>query len=152
LLSPTGTVSNLAISGADIFYLDNASDLTLTGIVAGVDGQQVTLVSRGVGNVFLTHQATSTAANQFFNIITTGPTPLAANKGSATYEYDASISRWRLIAHEQGTYITPAFNAGDWSGLGAMTWTVASGDVAIDAYYVKGKSVTYHHLLPFGFS
>ena len=134
--SSTGTVSNLAISGANIFYLDNATDLTLTGLVAGVDGQQVTLVSRGAGNVFLTHQATSTAANQLFNQITSGLTPLVANKGNATYEYDASISRWRLIAHKMGGFISSAFAAGDFTANGSMTWTVAAGDVTFDRYTI----------------
>lgn len=39
-------------------------------------------------------------------------------------------------------WTTPAFAAGDYTGNGAMTWTVAAGDVTTLAYAVTGKILT----------
>lgn len=39
-------------------------------------------------------------------------------------------------------WTTPSFNAGNFTASGAMTWTVASGDVVTYAYQVIGKRMT----------
>jgi hypothetical protein len=39
-------------------------------------------------------------------------------------------------------WITPAFNAANFTGNGSMTWTVESGDVATYAYIISGKTMT----------
>ncbi len=137
--SSTGTVNDLATGVVDIVYCDNATDLTLTGMAAGVDGQRRMIVSRGAGNVFLSHQTGSATANQFSNNVTSGPTPLLSAKGSAVYEYDLSITRWRLINHTMGGFISSSFSAGEFTGNNAMTWTVASGDVTFDRYTIINR-------------
>jgi hypothetical protein len=60
---------------------NNATDLTLTGLKAGYNGQKITFVSIGAGNVLFSHQSgSSTAGNRFINTVTVGVTPLAAGQ------------------------------------------------------------------------
>lgn len=140
-ITSTGAQSGIAISGASVLRCNNASDLTIHGIAAGVDGQRLTITSVGAGNVFLAHQSAtdSTAANRLINAVTSGPTPLAAGIGKATLVYDGTTQRWRLTSHEQGDWITPAFSASDYVGGGSMTVTVGSGDVTVNKYFIIGR-------------
>ncbi len=140
----TGNIDNLDFANADIIRMNNASLSTIRGLAAGVAGQTVTIVSIGAGQVNLAHQDTNSAAgNRFINYVTTGVTPLAAGVGSATYQYDATTARWRLVAHSQGAYITPTFSAGNFTANGAMTYTVTQGvgDIAY-VYYINGRTMT----------
>lgn len=139
----TGTQNNFAATAARrlIVYCNNASALTITGIAAGTDGDDITFVSIGAGTVSFSHQAAgSTAANRLINLVTSAPTPLAAGVGTARYVYDGTATRWRLVAHEQGAAITPAFSAGDYT-QDSGTWTVASGNVSLHNYYLKGRQL-----------
>lgn len=121
---------------------NNASLLTITGITAQA-GQRVVIVSVGAGQVECAHQSTgSTAANRLINCATSGTTPLAAGSGAATYVYDDTTDRWRLVKHTQGAGITRAFNAGDYSGAGTMTVTAEASDVVSFAYLLNGRMLT----------
>lgn len=140
----TGNIDNLDFSGADLIRMNNASDATIRGLVAGTPGQTVTIVSIGAGNVLLAHQNTnSTAANRLLNYATSADTPLAAGSGTAVYRYDGTTQRWRLIQHEQGAWITQPFNAGDFTASGLMTWTVDSGDVTTFRYILRNKTLAF---------
>lgn len=100
----TGTVNDLNFSNALLIRCNNATDLTLTGLVAGKAGQIVTIISAGAGNVLLAHQnAGSTASNRLLNTITAYNTVLVAGMGTAVYRYDDTTDRWRLISHTHGT-------------------------------------------------
>lgn len=143
----TGAQNNFSISEADLLICNNATDLTITGFVAPASpakpGKRLYVVSTGAGNVLLTHQSgSSTAANRLINFATSGNTPLAAGSGVAIYVYDDANSRWRLISHQQGGWITPGFSAGDYTALTAGTWTVGSGDVGTGAYLLRDKTLT----------
>lgn len=138
----TGTTNNFALSrGVNLLRSNNASLLTLTGLVAGYDGQVMDLVSIGAGQVDLANQnAGSTAVNR----IITGPTgtvSLAAGVGRARLRYDATTARWRVIEHEQGAWITPTFAAGNFTAS-TGDWTVDSADVTTHAYYLRGRTLT----------
>jgi hypothetical protein len=61
--------------------------------------------------------------------------------------YDATTQRWRVVEHEQGAWITPAFSAGNFTASGSMTWTVESGDVTAFRYWLKGKTLTVVYVL-----
>lgn len=142
--STTGTSNAFAISSSFI-RLSNATDLTINGMVAGSDGQEIEFISVGAGNVYFAHASGSAAAgDKLTNKVTSGVTPLAAGKGSARYRYDASTTTWRLISHDQGDYIAIPFTAGDFTANGSMTWTVASGDQVLDKYMVIGRSIQWH--------
>jgi hypothetical protein len=143
----TGTQNDFSLSAAyTVLRCNNASDLTLTGFTVGgsapTAGDRVLVVSVGAGNVFLSHQAAgSTAANRLINFATSGVTPLAAGSGAALYQYDDTTDRWRLVAHEQGAWISTTFASGDYTAA-TGTWTVASGDVTTNAYRLSGRTFT----------
>jgi hypothetical protein len=123
--------------------MNNASAAAITGLKAGSDGQLVTIISVGTGVVGLAHQnASSNAANRFLNNATSANTPLAAGAGSALYQYDTTTERWRLVFHNQGAWITASFAAGDYTGTNSMTWTLTSGDVISQQYFLSGRSLS----------
>lgn len=137
----TGTVNQLIVS-SPMVWLTNAADLTINGIGAGFDGQIVTFRSVGTNPVYFAHlNGGASAVDQLSNFVTSGVTPLAAGKGSATFRYRAASQKWTLISHDQGGFIQATFNAGDFAANGAMTWTVAAGDVAADGYLVVGRAL-----------
>lgn len=145
VITTTGNIDDLAFGGAKVIIMNNASDSTIRGLAAGYDGQVVRILSKGAGNVFLAHQDTnSSAANRLVNWVTSGLTPLSTARGSASYVYDATGQRWRLVDHTQGTAITTTFAAGDFTANGSMTWTVASGDVTVDSYMIVGRTMLYN--------
>jgi hypothetical protein len=70
---------------------------------------------------------------------------MAAGSGTATLQYDATTGRWRLIAHEQGAWITSAYAAGDFGTNGSgMTWTVDAGDRTGMKYKLSGRSLSVY--------
>ena len=150
-VTSTGTQNDFSITSsgveADVLRLNNASDLTLTGIAAPATptkpGKVLILRSIGAGNVLLKHEnAGSSAANRLINLATSADTPLAAGKGWAAYFYDSTSARWRMFAHDQGGFLTATFAAGNFTGSGTMTWTVASGDRG-SGYWLRGNKVHY---------
>ena len=139
----TGNIDNLDFAGASLIRMNNATLATIRGLAAGVAGQRVTIVSIGAGQVDLAHQNTgSAAASRLINVATSASTPLAAGSGSATYTYDGTTARWRLIHHAQGAWITPAYAAGDFTAGGGATWTVDAADVTTYASHLSGSTLT----------
>ena len=127
-----------------VVYCNNATALTVQGIAPGAAGQQLTIVSKGAGQVNLSpSNVAASAQNRLINFVTFGDTPLAAGRGVAVFEYDTVSARWRMVAHDQGAWITPTFAAGDWTATGGA-WTVAAGDVSANAYYVRGSNLTFN--------
>ncbi len=147
-ITSTGTQNNLSISEADYVIFNNATDLTVTGIVAPASpskpGKPVRYRCAGAGNVFFAHEnGGSTAANRLYNLVKSGNTPHAGGgTGTGTLVYDDAGARWVPIHHEQGAWIVPTFSAGNFSANGSMTWTVASGDVLSLSYHLSGSSMT----------
>lgn len=147
-LTTTGNVDDLDFGNADLIRLNNASLTTLRGLKAGSDGQRVTIVSIGAGEVDLAHQNTgSAAANRLINTVTSGVTPMSAGVGSSIFQYDATTARWRLIKHEQGAWLTIPFSAGDFTGGGTMTVTVGSTNAITDRFRIVGKTIHYQFFI-----
>lgn len=142
-ITATGTVNDQALGATTtILRLNNATLLTLTGLTGCSAGRVVILQSVGAGNVELRHQnASSSAANRFVNFATSGNTPLFAGVGTATLACDGTLSRWVLVQHEQGGWITPTFAAGDFTASGTQTWTLAAGDVTTMKYRLTGRTL-----------
>jgi hypothetical protein len=133
---PTGT-------GDLVTYHTNATLKTIQGMVAGLPGQRWTHISRGAGQVDFAHNnAGGTALGKLANFATVGLTSLAAGSGVATFRYDATATVWRLEAHEQGAWITPAYAAGNFAAIGGGTWTVDAGDVLAYKYRLSGRTLT----------
>lgn len=140
----TGTQNDFApgLAGHTIIRCNNAALLTITGLTGGVDGQVVVIESIGAGEVDLSNQAAGSGATaRFINFATSAVTRLAAGVGTAEFVYDGTTTRWRLVAHEQGAWITPTYAGGTFTGSGALTWTVDAGDVSTDAYWLKGRAL-----------
>jgi hypothetical protein len=147
----TGTNNDLVLSLVGrrvIVRCNNASDLTITGFTAGADGQQVTFVAIGAGNVYFAHQSSSSsAANRLINAATSGNTPLVSTAANwATYTYDNTTQRWRLTSHEQGGWITSTFSDADYVGFDGAAednadWVVGAGDRSTAAYRLVGKTL-----------
>jgi hypothetical protein len=141
----TGTQDDFALTaGVSLLRVNNASLVTFRGFSAGYDGQLVTVVSLGAGEVDFSHEnAGSAAANRLHNFVTSGVTPLAPGVGTAMFQYDATSARWRLVQHEQGDWILRAYAGGNYTGNASMTWTVDSGDVFNDSFYLKGRTLLF---------
>jgi hypothetical protein len=154
VVTSTGTVNNLSlVSGgleADLVLFSNATDLTLTGIVAPASptkpGKPVRYCCIGAGNVFFAHQSgSSTAANRFVNILTGVNTPHAGGSGTGCLAYDGVNARWRLIQHEQGAWIPYTCT---WGNLGTAN-SIGNGQI-IAQYLVQGRVCFYRVSLAWG--
>lgn len=138
-ITTTGNIDNLDVKGFGLLRMNNASLATIRGMRAGYDGQIITIVSIGAGQVDLAHQnAGSSAANRLINSLTTFSTPLAAGKGTAIYTYDVTSARWRLITSDQGDAISIPYSAGNFTA-DVGTWTVDSGDQTTFTYFFIDK-------------
>jgi hypothetical protein len=91
----TGTINNYDGLTFGTIIFNNASEATLTGIVAGYNGQRISIISVGAGNVVISHQSgSSTAANRIITP-TAASLTLTAGTGRADLIYDTATSRWR---------------------------------------------------------
>lgn len=128
--------------GNTTIFWSGAGDIVITGFAGGVSGQIVGFVNTGTNIATFVHQSgSSSAGNKFRNIATSAATPVAAG-GYVFYQYDGTD--WRLIAHEQGAWITQTFAAGDYTGNGSMTWTVSSGNAIRNTYKLTGKDLAHN--------
>ncbi len=148
----TGTETALAIptgTGDLMIVLNNATLLTVQGITAGLDGQLLFIFSKGAGQVDFAHlHASGTALGKLKLFATSGLTSLAAGSGAAVFQYDATVTQWRLVAHVQGAAIVVPYAAGDFTagGVGA-SWTVDSGDVLQFTSVLTGRILTVFAIL-----
>lgn len=146
----TGTQNNLDLSSSSSIqnlYVEwsGASDVTITGVSFPLASSYLYFKNTGTKVAYFSHQSgSSTASNRFTNLVTSSTTPVAPG-GWISYIHNGT--NWILVNHEQGANITPSFNAGDWTGSGSMTVTVASGDVLTDAYRIVGKTMHYWFFL-----
>jgi hypothetical protein len=141
----TGTQDNFApgsFTNFNVLRCGNASLLTIRGLAGGSDGMLLWIVSTGAGQVdFANDNANSTAAARMLNGVT-GTISLSPGSGRALLEYDGTTQRWRVLQHEQGAWITPAYSGTDYSGVGP-TWTVDSGDVTTAAFCLCGRRLSF---------
>jgi len=140
-ITATGNIDDLDFGNVASIRMNNASLATIRGLKAGVNGQRITIFSVGAGQVDCAHQnAGSAAANRIINTVTVGVTPLFPGNGTATYEYDGTTARWRLVSHNQGGWINVVYASGDYT-CDVGTWTVDAGDLSTYKYYILGKSM-----------
>lgn len=127
----TANANNLALAAGELFHLSSDAARDLTGIVAGVGGQQIVLVNTGSFAITLKHQsASSTAANRFLNS-TGADIVLSPNETVAGY-YDATTGRYRLFGAAASSLPTPGSDgnvltvvSGAWASAAAPS---GSGD------------------------
>lgn len=144
-VSLTGAIELTLPAGCTLVRLTNAALVTISGInlLSVRTGQQLIIESAGAGQVDLLHQSGLSAAPlRLLNIATSALTSLAPGSGRAIYVYDGVTSRWDLVSHEQGAWITPTFSGANFTGIGAMTWTVDAGDVTLCKYWLRERSLS----------
>jgi hypothetical protein len=141
----TGNQDNFApgsFTNLNVLRCGNASILNIRGLAGGSDGMLLWIVSTGSGQVDLSNDnVNSTAATRMLNGVT-ATISLAPGSGRALLEYDATTQRWRVLQHEQGAWITPAYIGTDYFGVGP-TWTVDSGDVTAAAFCLCGRRLSF---------
>jgi len=92
--------------------------------------------------MYVTNQgAGSSAANRFTNFATTGNGTPIAPRGFGTWTHDGTT--WQIQGHDQGSWITQPFLAGDYTAQGSMTWTVIAGNVQHAKFYLAGRVLHY---------
>lgn len=90
--------NNYTLPAADIVRLDASAARNVTGFAAGSSGQAVLLINVGSFAITLKHQSTSSTDVNRIVVPWAGDYVLAASGGSATVVYDATTSRWRVLA------------------------------------------------------
>lgn len=143
----TGTNNNFDLTTGRYTLLrcNNASALVITGFTvngaAPQGGDTVIVNNVGTSTVRVAHQDTnSTDVNRCVFPSTRGQ--ILGASGSMTLVYDTTTDRWRVVAVDPGLAIAVAFDAGNFTATGSMTWTVESGDVRAFKYTQRGAQVT----------
>lgn len=139
--SDTGTVNDWVPGLAGNTWIEwvGGADLTVTGIAGGVPGQLVTLKNLSGHALFCLHfSAASVNPNRLVNAVSLA-TPVSTY-GWVTYLFNGIEQRWELVAHDQGPWITPPFNAADFAG-DSGTILVEAGDVAEYGYALHGTTL-----------
>ena len=101
-ITSTGTQNDASFADADALRCSNTALLMITGLLAGVPGQRLDIVSVGAGQVQLINDdAGSTPVNRIING-QSGAITLAPGAGRAFLQYDGGAARWRVLAFRQG--------------------------------------------------
>lgn len=149
-IATTGDITALPLptgKGPLTIRMDNPTLATIRGIAPGIPGQLLTILAVNVGQVDFTYgDAAAPVGNRMVTWVTQGRTSLYAGPGAgsspaATFVYDGS-ARWMLVAHEQGTWITPPFAAANFAANNGGGWSVAAGHVSTCRYRVSGKTLS----------
>ncbi len=138
----TGTQNNLSLS-ASFTYLrcNNASSLVITGFTVGgaapAAGDRVVIDNVGPSTVKVPNEdAGSTATSRVITESVAGQ--IVGANGRMEAVYDGTTGRWRLKVIDPGDRIAVPYNAANFTGGGAMTWTVDAGDQLRFAYRQRG--------------
>ena len=84
---------------ASVFRLASDTTRTITGIAGGADGRIIIIYNIGSSAINFAHESASSAAANRIQIIGTNTLVLYGGAFvSATFQYDATLSRWKLIA------------------------------------------------------
>ena len=130
-ITPTALAANTdnwaptGLATASVIRVSASGAFQLTGITGGVDGRVLTLLNVGANTITLMNDVTSTAANRF---LLGANLSVAANQ-SVTLLYDATASRWRMVAIGS---VPAAIPQGTQCGLAKRT--VTSGSCLTGAY------------------
>lgn len=144
--SITGTQNDFNLSGRNVNLIcSNASALIFSGFKVNsappTAGDRVIIINNGSSTIRVESEGTgSTAAYRGIFESTRGQ--IIGAKGAIQLVYNGTSSRWNVVSINPGSAISIPFNAADFTGGGTSTWTVDSGDVALETYQQKGKLLT----------
>lgn len=137
----TGAQNDVAPDAGEIVQiLCTGAAPVITGFSGGAAGRQLLLVCKGT-TLKVSHQTGSSAANQITCESTAGQ--IVGVNGMILLTYDATNSKWLAACLDPGAPVSVTFSAGDYTGNGLMTWTVASGDVEVHRFKQRGRDVRY---------
>jgi len=141
-VTTTGNIDDLDFGNAALIRMNNASAAVIRGLKAGIPGQKVLINNVGSSTVRVSHQDTGDgiAANRCITVSTNGQ--IIGAGGSLLAVYDGTTLRWRVSVLDPGDWIPVAYAAGNFTGSGAMTWTVAAGDQSTFIYRQHGALLT----------
>lgn len=144
--SAVGTQNNFnpGIIGTTVLRAANATDLTITGFLAGIDGQRLTVIADGVGLVNFAYSSGSSTAGNRIITPSAGTISIAGGSGSAEFVYEASLAAWRMVSFEQGAWLR-------YSPIWGNTGTINTGGGALEVgeYYRSGRAVHYRFSITF---
>ncbi len=104
-----GVNSDITLADYSFFRVSGSTaNFSITGFTGGTNGRILTLINTTIYTLTLTHQATSSAANQ---INTGGSSVTLAASGIANFIYNSTLSKW-VVVGTLGSSIT------DWTLLG----------------------------------
>jgi Collagen triple helix repeat (20 copies) len=130
-------------SANTVILWTGTADCTIAGMVGGVKGDVVTFRNSTAPQsilFFAFNAAAAAAGTRFLPLVTSGLTPIAQG-GVISFFFDGTF--WILLSHEQGPWITLPYNAANFTGSGAMTWTVPAISVTDQSYKLAGNTITY---------
>lgn len=94
----SGDTDDYALPAYPVAYLNVTSPAQLTGLVAGTDGQRLVFINDGNAILTLPNESTdSVAANRLRTPYATRADVLLPPNFAVEFQYDATISRWRIL-------------------------------------------------------
>lgn len=118
--------------------------IAVSGLSAkAAQNYELALVS---GEIVVGHKYEITYDGVSFQVDASG-SAYARLKAANNFTVVPTINSSPIVDEADFTWITPAFNAADFSANGAMTWTVGSGDVVTYAYMIVGKMMIVNYYL-----
>jgi len=121
----------------------SATQFTVAGDQTGIfhAGRRIKTTNSG-GTIYSTITAS----------VYTSLTTITVVNDSGTLDAGLSAVFYGIISQVNSSlpapaWITPAFNAANFTGNGSMTWTVGSGDVQTYAYIINGKTMTVNFII-----
>jgi len=127
--------------GMWIVIADTAAPST-NSMIAQITSYSGTTLVVNVVNVFGSGTIAAWTISQsvpgFPGLVVTSGKTITCTQDTALDEAVAMSSKLTI----PGAWTTPAFTAGDFTGNGAMTWTVEAGDYTTLAYVIIGKMMT----------
>lgn len=131
-----GVNSNIALADYSLFRITGpTATFSITGFANGSDGRILTIYNATSYTLTLTHQATSSSANQ---LNTGGSSTTIASNGVATFIYNATLSKWVLTGGQ-------GFPVNGWSttgNSGTSTGTNFLGTTDNQDLVVKANNTT----------
>lgn len=128
----TQTLTNKTLTAPVIATISNTGTLTLPTSTDTLVGRATT--DTLTNKTLTTPTMTTPTVSSGDLTLTTGGVVLSHATGGTVKE--------RARSFAMGEWTTPTFSAGNFTGNGSMTWTVAAGDVTTYAYTVVGKKMT----------
>lgn len=141
VVTTSGTIATLPIpAGSDdlVILLNPTGPVTIQNIAgASRAGQRLTLINHSDQKIDF---VCLFGGAGLLNTVSSASTSIM-QRGWASYIFDSSLTGlWRLVAHEQGPWITVPYNASDFTA-NTGSWTVDAAEQTVK-YRLSGRALT----------